>query len=661
MGEFCGKIERMAKEPVKVNLTSSNLSEEKLKELRSILPDVFSEEKIDWEKLRTVLGDNVDPRVEKFSFTWAGKSAAIKNVITPSTSTLRPAKDESVNFDTTENIFIEGDNLEALKLLQKAYFEKIKFIYIDPPYNTGSDFIYKDDFSSALKGYLSQTGQTDNNGQKLQTNKETSGRFHSDWLSMMYPRLKLAWNLLRSDGMIFVSIDDNEVHRLRMILDEIFGEENFITSFVWHNNVKGRQMDLHIKNTYESILVYSKSSINVSFNTSKETVDVSELEKDEISYYEKDYPLHNGTSEFHINNRPNLAYSIYYSPETSDAKVIDEKVEVEGKLEIGAPTKEGEKLLAKGYVRIIPKYNHTYRNQRVWRWGKEKFLAEYKTELLFVPEDSGYYIYQKKRYENGVAETKYKNYLNIDGGVAKKELFQILDLKVFENPKPVSVIQHLLKIGTGKDDVVLDFFGGSGTTAHAVMALNAEDNGNRKFIVVQLPEVIDHTNAAYKAGYKTIADISKERIRRIVNKFTGGFKVFKLGPSNYPENTFEFDPDKTESENKIAFDNYLKKAKQYSLFEDDENQLDVVFENIIKEGFSLNSKISEVKVGNNNMFVVEDAGRKLLICLDRKVDNNTIKILTGSEYKNQVFICIDQALDDTDKANLGLSLELKTI
>jgi len=244
----------------KVNLTSSNLNEEKLAELHRILPEAFSENKIDWEKLRTVLGDEIDERIEKFSFTWAGKSNAIKNILIPSKATLRPAKDESIKFDESENLFIEGDNLEVLKLLQKAYFEKVKMIYIDPPYNTGGDFVYRDDFSAPLKSYLQQTGQTDGNGNRLQTNRETSGRYHSDWLSMMYPRLKLAWNLLRDDGVIFVSIDDNEVHHLRMVMDEIFGEENFLATFIWKKkgtstNVEGASVSA----LTEYIVAYEKS------------------------------------------------------------------------------------------------------------------------------------------------------------------------------------------------------------------------------------------------------------------------------------------------------------------------------------------------------------------------------------------------------------------
>src|SRR3989338_6998203 len=259
----------------KVNLTSLDLTSEKLIELMGILPEAFSENKIDWEKLRAVLGNEVDERIEKFSFTWAGKSNAIKNVLIPSKATLCPAKDESVEFDGSENLFIEGDNLEVLKLLQKAYFEKVKMIYIDPTYNTGGDFVYRDDFTAPLKSYLQQTGQVDAEGNKLQTNRETSGRYHSDWLSMMYPRLKLAWNLLRDDGVIFVSIDDNEVHHLRIILDEIFGEENFLSTFIWKKkgtstNVEGAS----VSSLTEYIVAYEKlePSLNLRITPKEERV-----------------------------------------------------------------------------------------------------------------------------------------------------------------------------------------------------------------------------------------------------------------------------------------------------------------------------------------------------------------------------------------------------
>ena len=642
----------MNKKPTKINLTSDDSLFEKSLNLQKFIEDLSSQ--------AVNLSD-------KFSFTWAGKSNAIKSVLVPSKLTLNPEPKQSIKWDESENLFIEGDNLEVLKLLQKAYFEKVKMIYIDPPYNTGHDFVYNDNFSAPLDNYLKQTRQKTEAGESATTNKETNGRYHSDWLSMMYPRLKLAWNLLREDGVIFVSIDDNEAHHLRMIMDEIFGEENFISNISWHNNVKGRQMDLHIKNTYESIIVFAKDANKVTFNTYKEKVDTSELENDGISFYEKDYPLHNGTSEFHINNRPNLAYSIYYSPETGDAKTIDEKITKDGKFEIGGPTKEGEILIKDGYVRILPKYNTTYRNQRVWRWGQEKFLNEYKTELLFCLEENGYYIYQKKRYENGIAETKYKNYINIDGGIAKKELFQILDLKVFENPKPLSLIQHLLNIGTGKDDLVMDFFAGSGTTAHAVLKLNSEDGGKRRFVLVQLPEATSAQSEARKNGYKFITEITAERIRRVIKGYgenpqpiNAGFKVFTLSQSNYPENTFEFNSEKSPEENQKAFVDYLNKAKQSQLF-DKENDISIVYENIVKEGLSLNSKVEKVSIGKNNTYRVTDGEQQLLICLENKLATETVKELTDKYHKDKLFICLESALDDTTAANLSLNLDLKTI
>jgi adenine-specific DNA-methyltransferase len=353
--------------------------------------------------------------------------------------------------------------------------------------------------------------------------------------------------------------------------------------------------------------------------------------------------LYNTNSAFNEETRPSLVFNIHYNFKTKEVKFssMSEDVEYEG------------------FTKIVPKKNNNGTHKyHAWRWSKDKISRE-TDDLKFVKTDEGAKIYTKIReYSNTSLKDLITDITTSNGSSDLKQLFD--GSKYFDYPKPLELVKVFLRQGT-EDSIVLDFFGGSGTTAQAVLELNEEDKGNRKFIVVQLPETIDPTDPAYKAGFATIADIAKERIRRAAKKVGAGFKVFKLGQSNYPENTFEFDPDKSESENKIAFDNYLKKAKQYSLFEDDENQIDVVFENIIKEGFSLNSKISEVKIGNNNVFVVEDGGRKLLICLDRKVDNSTIKILTGSEYKNQVFICIDQALDDTDKANLGLSLELKTI
>lgn len=619
------------------------------------MPEVFSENKIDWDRLKTVLGNQIDPRIEKFGLSWAGKSNAIRSVLVPSAATLRPDEKASVNFDTTENLFIEGDNLEVLKLLQKAYFEKIKAIYIDPPYNTGSDFVYKDDFKSPVKGYLEQTGQITDEGQKLQTNKETNGRYHSDWLSMMYPRLKLAWNLLRDDGMIFVSIDDHEVHHLRLIMDEVFGEENYINAFLWVNNLKGRQISgSGAAKTYEHVLAYAKKIENVGiFEMAVEKLKALmpssykgfnyEAESDEGGDFVVKNELYNTNSAFNEETRPNLVFNIHYNFKTKEVKFSD----------------INESTNFPGFVKIPPKQNNDGRHKfHAWRWSKDK-IANELSDLKFVENGEGAKIYTKIRaYLSTSLKDIITDITTSNGASDLKELYD--GAKYFDYPKPVDLIKVFIS-QMEDDGIALDFFAGSGTTAHAVMALNAEDKGTRKFVLVQLPEALDKDSEAFKAGFKTIADLAIDRIRRANKKLSGnGFKVFKLGESNYPENNFDFDPDKSDEENKKAFDVYLAKAKQASLF-DAENGLDVVYENIIKEGFSLNARVTEQKVAKNKMYVVTDGERSLLVCLDKKVEPETIKELTGREYKDRMFICIDRALDDTGKANLGLNLELKTI
>lgn len=630
----------------KVNLTSSNLSEEKLAELHRLLPEAFSENKIDWEKLRTVLGDEVDSHIEKFSFSWAGKSNAIKNVLIPSKATLTPTKEEGVKFDESENLFIEGDNLEVLKLLQKAYFEKVKMIYIDPPYNTGGDFVYHDDFSSPVKNYLQQTGQVDAEGNSLQTNKETSGRYHSDWLSMMYPRLKLAWNLLSDDGAIFVSIDDNEVHHLRILMDEVFGEENFIGEFVVVRAEGGGLAHQYVKG-HDYLIGYAKRIDKFEPLRKPKDIRGKIIEKDGKQYWIEEDWLRREFGKYGT-----LPYD-----------EIEKVKGVEKKKEIDEGIAQGEyQLIKKGGVEIVGR-------------------------LRLIEEDGSKFYSVLKHLSAG----------------GNDDLQKLGLAKLFDFPKPVSLLKELIFGATffSKNDnnVILDFFAGSGTTAHAVMALNAEDGGNRKWISVQLPEQTDEDSLAFKAGYKTISAITKERIRRAASiiedgvrekrgllnglrevygykereikelqadesgykyDFDDGFKAFKLSESNYPENNFEFDPTKSEEENKTAFEEYLTKAKQPKLLEE-MDEMGVVYENIVKEGFSLNSKITEEKIGKNSVYTVVDGERQFLVCLDSEIGEKTVSELTGKEYKGKVFICFDNALNDSAKANLGLNLELKTI
>jgi len=487
----------MKKNYKEVNLTSSDLSQEKLQELRRILPEAFSEDKIDWDKLRVVLGGKIDSRIEKFSFNWAGKSNAIKNVLIPSKATLSPIKEESIKFDESENLFIEGDNLEVLKLLQKAYFEQVKMIYIDPPYNTGGDFVYHDDFTAPLKNYLQQTGQVDAEGNKLQANRETSGRYHSDWLSMMYPRLKLAWNLLRDDGVIFVSIDDNEVHHLRMILNEIFGEENFIAMLVVQTNPRGRSLDRHFAKTLEYILVCGKDAQKQEtiYNIAKSEVALSEYDQEDKGGKYRLLELRNRNPVFTRANRPNLYFPIYINPET-------------GEISLEKTSQFSEEALPR----------NSRNEDGCWTWSPEKVASE-RDLLVGKKVSTGVWrVYRKDYIPEDGATTKEKT-LWIDSSVnheyGREEVARLFGTSgsniPFDFPKSVELIRKIVQVATNpkENHIVLDFFSGSGTTAHAVFAQNVADRGNRRWICVQLPEKTDQQ----KTGFKTIADIAKERIR----------------------------------------------------------------------------------------------------------------------------------------------------
>ena len=630
----------------KVNLTSSDLSAEKLEELRRVLPEAFSENKIDWEKLRAVLGDEIDERIEKFSFTWAGRSNAIKNVLIPSKATLSPAKTESVKFDTSENLFIEGDNLEVLKLLQKAYFEQVKMIYIDPPYNTGGDFVYRDDFATPLKNYLQQTGQVDADGNKLQTNKETSGRYHSDWLSMMYPRLKLAWNLLRDDGVIFVSIDDNEVHHLRMLLNEIFGEENFVGTLHWKRKKQPSFLHGHIAPVMEYILIYSKDKRQVE-KLSLEKRSDKNTRVDNAGNQLVERVLNKGTRVKLSSEIKTIKKGVYKS--RSMATEYLEDVYIENGRTINAV-----------------KIKAQFRNKQ------EEINRFVKSDVIFITKNYGL---RRDLLPEELEREKAITDLLLDWGdnqESDSEMNAIFpEGKPMSYPKPIRLIKKLISSLNTEGEIILDFFAGSGTTAQSTLELNCEDAGGRRFVLVQLPELVDlekeEGKNAERLGLGTVADIAKERIRRVIKGYgddpqhiDDGFKVFKLTESNYPENQFEFDPEKSEEENKKAFTDYLSKAKQAKLF-DDTKAIDVVYENVVKEGLSLNSKITEQKIGNNTAYAVTDSERQLLVCLDKKIDEKTVSELTSKDFKGKTFICMDSALDDTAKANLGLNVELKTI
>ncbi|MCR8969083.1 site-specific DNA-methyltransferase [Facklamia sp. 7083-14-GEN3] len=629
-----------------------NIEEENIQKIKELFPEVETDGKIDFDKLKQLLGDYVEDSGERYNFTWNGKGEALRISQTPSMGTLRPLPEESKNWDKSENLYIEGDNLEVLKLLQKSYFNKIKMIYIDPPYNTGGDFVYKDNFKDNIKNYKEITGQLDSDGKLATTNREYSGRYHTDWLNMIYPRLRLARNLLTEDGVIFISIDDNEVHNLLKISDEIFGENNFITELKWRANPRGRTTTKFIGKTFESVLMYAKDihKFEIQDAIINDDKKMKQYKYEDVKgRYKKGYPLHNGTKDFHINNRPNLCYSIYYNPDKQHAYVVDEK-----KYNSQTHSWELERythITEDGYHRIIPKYNEEYQRQRVWRWGQEKFLAEYKDDLIFEQEKNGFYIYGKDRLKDGKIFEKNKDIIDgiyTDNGT--REMIAMKLEKTFDFPKPTELIKKFLLMiphDSEEEMNVLDFFAGSSTTAHAVMDLNAEDNGNRKFIMVQLPEAINQKSEAFKAGYENIAEIGKERIRRAGERIKDGL-IEKYESSNeeerkkmkHPEDldigfkTFKLDSSNIKQWNPGQYEN-IQLAIEDSLtpYVEGRSEQDVVYEMILKMGLDLTYPVEEYEVNGKTIYSVGYGF--LMISLADEIDLNIAEKMIEIRNKYQ--------------------------
>lgn len=606
--------------------------------LRSVFPECFSEGKLDIDKLLNLCGEYIDEDFEKYKFEWKGKAECYKIAGKRSTGTLRPCPDESVNFDTTKNMYIEGDNLEVLKLLQTSYYRKVKMIYIDPPYNTGNDFVYEDDFADPMAKYKEITQQT------TKSNPETMGRYHTNWLNMMYPRLRLAANLLRDDGVIFISIDDNEEHNLRKLCDEVFGEENFVSKMIWINNERGRSIDKYISNTNDFVLMYAKSIDCLSINFKKEAGEHLLKEynlKDNISYYKKGDPLFNNNSKFNIETRPNLVYSIYINKHTNEKKCVDEK----HKGSNGLWVLPQENKLGDDWIKVVPPLRNTNNLIGCWRWGITKFMEENEQELILEQQNNGKYMFFSKNRLTGNNEklSKYKNIIqNITSSSATSEVVNIMGGKYFDHPKPTNLIKILADIGLSNNDIVLDFFSGSATTAHAVMQLNAEDGGNRQFILVQLPEVCDEKSEAYKAGYKNICEIGKERIRRAgakIDKGDTGFKVFKLDTSNL----VKWDSTPTQNTDEV----YQRMSLLQETIKPDRNDLDVVYETMLKLGIPLDYSVNEVEVNDKKAYSIgEDC--LVLICLDYGKDGITaddIKTMCD-DYVPAKIVASEQAFKD---------------
>lgn len=573
----------------KLDGKSLDIAEADKEKLKAVFPQCFVEGKLDIDKLLSLCGEYIDNDFEKYKFEWKGKSECLRIAGKRSTGTLRPCPEESVDFENTNNLYIEGDNLEVLKLLQTAYYRKVKMIYIDPPYNTGNDFVYEDDFKDPLSKYKEITSQT------TKSNPETMGRYHTNWLNMMYPRLRLAANLLRDDGVIFISIDDNEVDNLKKICNEVFGEENFAGQITVVGNPRGRDYG-GIARMHDYLVVYKKSPI-------AEINNINDPDKqfpyeDQLGGFEI-RELRNRNIAFNSENRPNLYYPFYINTNN----VIDN-----GFYEISLEKKDG-------WVELYPKESQGFKT--VWRWGKEKSASNLNRSILAKKMlDGGYQIIEKYREKSYMARSVWatKDTNTEKGTLLLKELMQA---KIFGFPKPVEMMKMIIEMGSSNDDIVLDFFSGSATTAHAVMQLNAEnEDSKRQFIMVQLPELTDEKSEAFKAGYKNICEIGKERIRRAGAKIKEqnadvdvGFKVLKLDTSNLVkwDDTPLASTDTADLFNRM--DGMIESIKK------GRSELDVVYEVMLKLGIPVTYKVFENNLNGRKVYSIGEDGL-ILVCLD---------------------------------------------
>lgn len=616
---------------------SMNIERANMDKLKAVFPECFAEGKLDIDKLLGLCGEYIDNDFEKYKFEWNGKSECLKLAQKRSAGTLRPCPEESVNFDTTRNLYIEGDNLEVLKLLQTAYYRKVKMIYIDPPYNTGNDFVYADDFADPIARYKEVTQQT------TKSNPETMGRFHTNWLNMMYPRLRLAANLLRDDGVICISIDDNEVTNLKRLCDETFGEENFIAQITVIVKTEGRQYGSFAK-THEFILVYAKSANAIQLNEIK-VINGEFKYRDEKGGFNIIGLRNRAVRIFNSTNRPNLRYPFYVDINNKDEYGFSKvsTIALEGWKEVWASVVDGL--------------------ESVWRWGKE--TAEKNKDELVAMEgnDNEIRIFKKDRDLTTLPKTVWfqKEFNSI---VGTREVAAIVGKGLFDFPKPLSLLKQLVEIATNDDDIILDFFSGSATTAHAVMQLNAEDGGNRKFICVQIPELCDEKSEAYKAGYKNICEIGKERIRRagakILAEMNENNQQLELGAEEKPLPDIGFKVFKLDTSNLKTWDNTTVSEDDMQLLLDrmngmihrvksDRSDIDMVCEIMLKLGVPLDCSVENIEFNGKTAHTV---GKDclLLICLAENVQPEDVEAM--AEYAPaKVIIARDSFADDTAMSN----------
>lgn len=615
------------------DLTSENIEKiaalfpncitEMLDEERSTPEKKVYKRAVNFEMLKQMLSPDVVDGDEAYEFTWVGKKAAIVEANKPIRKTLRPCVAESKNWDTTENLYIEGDNLEVLKLLQESYLGKVKMIYIDPPYNTGNDFIYADDFKMESEEWKVESGEWSEEGDRLFKNTDTNGRFHSDWCSMIYSRLMLARNLLTDDGVIFISIDDNEVDNLRKICDELFGNTNFIAFLTVIVKTEGRRYGGFAK-THEQVIVYGKNVEQVKLNEIEVEGKKFQFSDENGGFNVQDLRNQNARA-FNSTNRPNLRYPFYVDTEDKDNN---------GFCKVYLKKKEG---LTEVYPITVNGFDS------VWRWGKKEKASEHLSELAArIGTDGIIRIYQKMRKLTEEPKTVLinKEYISIKG---TREIQNILGIGIFDFPKPLNLIKLFESIATSENSIILDFFSGSATTAHAVMQLNAEDGGHRKFIMVQLPEKCDEKSEAYKAGYKNICEIGKERIRRAGEKILKeqlannnstlnspnskldiGFRVLKLDSTNMKDVYYapcDYDQD------------FLHQLE--SNIKDDRTDLDLLFGCLIDWGLPLSLPYKSEQIDGCTVHTYNDGD--LIACFDANVPESVVKEIAQRRPLRAVF------------------------